>query len=376
MTRLALAGCITLLAACSHSDAFAPHDASRSGPLVAGTPARLTYNPAASLSPAWLPDGSAFAYAYANLEARLDHDQCLGVLPAEGGSLTRTICNPNPFSGDSTDTFAWPAVSPDATLIAYVRSSRPRAAQADQRAAIVTAPMAAPAVVTPVRSLPLPGDDGNVFVSAADLSWLSQEQLVMLGLVDTSVQCIDPPLCLADPILVRSGRKVLVATLGPGAPSVATVPGTDWASSVAPVPGSADVYYTVAGSSQVFRTPLGGGATLVHDFGAEGVVRDVDARGNLLAAVVGGIVRDYDQGGAPIQQDAGGRLVVLDVATDVTTELAIPATIFRNPALAPDGSSVVAEAYALSVIAHTVGGVTRVDTAVTGVPTLWRFPLR
>lgn len=375
MMRLALAGCVTLLAACSHSDAFAPHDPSSSGPLVAATPARLTYNPVGSVTPAWLPDGSAFAYAFGNPEARLDRDQCLGVMPAGGGTLTAEICNRNPFSGDSTDTFAWPAVSPDGSTIAYVRSSRPRAATTDQRAALVTAPLASPSSITVLRSLPFQGDDGSFFVAAADLGWLTQQQIVMLGLVDTSVQCPDPPLCLSDPVLVRSGRRVLVANLG--GPGVVSVPGTDWASSVAPVPGSTDVFYTVAGASQVFRAPLGGGATVVHDFGAEGVVRDVHAAGNLLVAVAGGLVRILDDGsGAPLQQDAGGRLFVVNLDAGTTVELAIPATVFRNPALAPDGASVVAEGSALSIVSFTSGGVAHADTAVTGVPTLWKFPLQ
>ena len=377
MKRLALAGCITLLAACSHSDAFAPHDTSRSGPLVAGTPARLTYNPTASVTPAWLPDASAFAYGFSDLEARLDHDQCIGIMPAAGGSLTGRICNVNPFSGDSTDTFAWPAVSPNGTRLAYLRSSRPRAAQTDQRSTLVVASLAAPASFTPVRSLPFQGGDGTFYVSLADLSWLGPEQLVMLGEQDNSVSCPDPPACTEDPVLVRSGRRVLVATLAPGAPTVVDVLGTDWASSVAPVSGSTDIYYTVAGASQVYRAPLTGGGSVVHDFGAEGIARDVDAAGNRLVAVAGVVLRLLDDGsGAPLQQDFGGRLFVVNLAAGTSAELAIPATVVRHPAIAPDGSSVVAEGYALTITRFTSGGVQFVDTAVTGVPTLWRFPLQ
>ena len=86
----------------------------------------------------------------------------------------------------------------------------------------------------------------------------------------------------------------------------------------------------------------------------------------------------FDSDGNPIQQDRGGRLFVVDLASGTARELPKPATIFRNPALAPDGGSVVAEAYHLTILSHPQGEgfPLVVDTVVTGTPELWEFPLR
>lgn len=368
------ASVILLLTACSHSDPFTPHDSSLTEPLVAGLPIRLTYNPGASVMPAWNADGTRIIYAFSDAESRQQNDQCLGILPAGGGTLTRRICNTAPFAGDSTDTFSWPAISAGGRL-AYVRASRPVAARNDLSTRLVVGPLENPGSFSTARTIPFQADNGFFYAGVADLAWLAEDRVVLLGLTDTSVK----PCPACQFISIRSGHDVLIADLSSDNVSVIPVSGTTWATSVAAVPGDGQIYFTLAGSTRVFQKSLpDGAANTVYDFGATGIVRDVQAAAGQVVAIVGGVVKVFDDSGNPIQQDSGGRLFLLDVATGTARELPKPATIFRNPAIAPDGASVVAEAYHLTITSRVLveGQPPVVDTLVTGTPELWEFPLR
>ena len=374
----AIAALVLSATACSHSDAFVPADPSTDQPLVATPPLRLTYSALADLTPAWLPDGTGFIYAFGNAESRQQNDQCLGIMGGSGGSLRSVICNPAPFASDSTDTFSWPAVSPGGRL-AYVRASRPLSARTDLTTTLVVGPLNDPSVYIRARSFPFQGSAGQFYLAAADPAWLADDRLAFLGLIDTSVFCPDPPLCRADPILVRSGRDILLADISGDAVTITPVSGTAWATSVTAAPGEDQIYFTVAGSSRVLQklAPEGPVAT-VYDFGPTGIVRDVQAAASgRFVAIVGGLLRVFTEQGNSIQQDNGGRLFVVDPETGTASELAAPATIFRNPSLAPDGGSVIAEAYHLTITPRPgPGGVTVADTVVTAGPDLWEFSLR
>ena len=362
-------------ASCSHSDAFTPADPATDQPLSSTPPVRLTYNPLADVTPSWLPDGSAFIYAFGDAVSGLQHDQCLGIMAAAGGTR-RDICNLSPFASDSTDTFTSPAVSAGGRL-AYVRASKPTAALNDHSLALVYGPLADPASFAVARSLPFQGD-GAFYTTVEDLSWLGEGRLLLLGMTDTSIQCADPPACNVS-LLIRSGHDILLADLVAGGAVMTPLPGTSWASSVTRGGSDEEMFYTVAGSSQVLRGALGAASpTVAHDFVTGGIARDVTVAGARMAAVVGGLVRVYDDGsGNPIQQDVAGRLFLVDLGTGGEQELVAPLTLFRHPALAPDGSSVVAEAYPIHVTQFPQpGGGVGADTAVVGGPDLMRFPLQ
>ncbi len=361
---------LSLFVACTHSDAFTPHDSSTSEPLVAATPTRLTYNPQADVDPFWLPDGTGIIYAWGTGGALPgDRDQCLGELPATGGSLRNVLCNHGPFASDSIETLAWPAVSPGNRL-AYSRTSRFRTGLVDATALVVGS-RAVPDSFDFVRRFPFQ-IGSSFYLAPAYTSWLSDSLLVFIGLTDTPVPCPAP--CTG--ILVRSGRDILRADLQGGSALVTAVPGSAWATSVARA-GPADIYFTTAGSSQVFRQELGGGAsTSVHDFGPGGIARDVQVANNRLAAIVGGLVQLRPDNTSTIQDDIAGRLFIVDLASGTERELAAPATLFRHPALSPDGAEVVVEAFPLRLdeIRGPAGTLIRVDTTVTGGPDLWMFP--
>lgn len=359
------------LVACSHDEPFTPHDTSLTIPLVAGPPFRLAYTPGGASTPAFLPEAGSIIYAYVEGESRQQNDQCLGIMPVTGGTLTSRICNAGVFSSDSTDTFAWPAVSPGGQL-AYLRSTRPISAQADVLSRLVYAQLASPDSFTTAQLLPYQGADA-FYAAAADLAWLGEDRIAFLGLTDVTIPSG------GSFINVRSGHDVLVATLGADGTTVTPVTGTTRATSVTAGPGEDEIYFTLAGSSQIFRTLVPSGTpTAVYDFGNKGIVRDVQAAGGQLVAIVGGLVTVTDANGDPLQRDRGGRMFLVDVAAGTAQELPKPATIFRNPALAPDGRAVVAEAYPLRVSTREVGQALPpvVDTVVTGGPELWEFPLR
>lgn len=366
---------VLLLSACSHSDPFTPHDSSLTGPLVAGLPIRLTYNPGGSLTPGWDPDGTHVIYAFSNAESRQQNDQCLGLLPRGGGTQAVRICNDTPFASDSTDTFSWPAISAGRRL-AYVRATRPVSAQNDLAIRLVYGSLDQPSVFSTAFTIPFQAGTGVLYPTVTDITWLDENRLAVLGLTDTSVKpCPDCGF-----INVRNGRDILLADLTGETAVVTPVSGTAWATSVAAAPGDGQIYFTLAGSSQVFQKTIPDGpATAIYDFGTTGIVRDVHAAAGQLVAVVGGVVKVINSDAAePIQQDSGGRLFVVDLASATARELPRPATLFRNPALAPDGGSVVAEGHHFTISSRSQGEgfPTVVDTVLTGPPDLWEFPLR
>src|SRR5437879_277497 len=76
--------------------------------------------------------------------------------------------------------------------------------------------------------------------------------------------------------------------LSGNAASLAVIPGTRFASSVAAGESADIIYYTLGGDSRVYRRVLSSGSVSVaHDFGG-GIARDVQVVGSRLIAVVGG----------------------------------------------------------------------------------------
>lgn len=348
---------LAMLVACSHSDAFTPHDPALTEPFAAGTPTRLTYNPGPDVSPSWLPDGSAIIYSF-QITGR-EADRCLGVLPADGGSLSREICNRGSFNGDSTDVFDWPAAFGDGRL-AYYRTAQRVGTPFVASGPLGIAPLAAPDSFTAVQTFPFSAG-GNFYVAPAFVRWIDAGRLVFIGLFDTDIQ----PCAACDFEAVRIGRDVLIADLAGGA--TVRVGGTDYASSVSVGENSDIIYFTRANSSRVYRRSLSSGAEAVaHDFGVGGIARDVHVAGGRLAAIVGGKVSVFFNGAVPAQRDLGGRLFVVDLATGAEHELPVPLRLFRHPALSPVADRLVVEAYPFTLV-----GVR--DTAVVANADLVRF---
>jgi hypothetical protein len=129
------------------------------------------------------------------------------------------------------------------------------------------------------------------------------------------------------------------------------VPGTAGATGVAAEPGGLAVLYTLGGSSRVFRYQLSDGAqSVVYDFGAAGVVRDVHVVGSRLAAVVGGrVAMGMHPLLGPVQFDSGGVVHVVDLSQGTDRTLDPDGRLYRRPALSPDGGRLAAEGYPLII---------------------------
>jgi hypothetical protein len=105
------AGLALIAAACDHGAPFKPETPAPAPPFTSLFPRRLTFNLGDDRTPSWLPDGSGIIYS-SEREDRPDHDRCLTILPAEGGTIRTRYCRVGPVHEDSTDVMESPAVSP------------------------------------------------------------------------------------------------------------------------------------------------------------------------------------------------------------------------------------------------------------------------
>jgi hypothetical protein len=199
-------------------------------------------------------------------------------------------------------------------------------------------------------SIPYTIPGGRLHGTITQLQWLSPARLIYLGESMTSQRPC--PTCALDTL--RSGLDVAWLDVnGPG-PTPHAVPGTDYASGVSPGAGEDEIYYTLGGDSRVYRQLLsGGGSTVVHDFGAQGIARDVHVVGNRMAAIVGGRVAfTIDPSLGPFQWDSGGTLHVVNLQDGSDLALNGPGLLepglLRHPRLSPDGTEVLAEVYSVA----------------------------
>ena len=111
------------LLACSHTDPVATVDVPREGPFGAASPVRLTLNPGQDLFPTYSDDGASILYTYEAV-GRRDHDRCIGILPAAGGTRLAEICETRPGSADSTDAVTSGALDSSGRLLFLQATSR------------------------------------------------------------------------------------------------------------------------------------------------------------------------------------------------------------------------------------------------------------
>jgi hypothetical protein len=358
--------------ACGHSEPFPSEPPRLDEPLDPAPPVRLTYSGAPDLSPAWTADGATIAYSAAMSESR-EGDTCIGLMPVGGGTLRGRLC-PSPLATEDTLTvYDRPAVS-GAGRVAYVVLERRPSDQRGWRSRdLVVRSLAGPHDA--VRLGPVASAD---FSTLSSLRWLDDERLVYVGEREESIE-IGPGVS----VLVSVGRAIATRDAAAGA-APRLVPGLDNPSSVTPA-GDGAVFATVAGDTRVYRVDLEtGGRTVVHDFGAAGIARDLHAAGGRLAAIVGGVVRVVvAPDGRRGHIDSGGNLYVIDLATGAARRIGDPLPVERvgggfalydRPALSPDGRTLVAEAYQAKrrVLDATVQPPLQ-DTVLTTTGDLWQF---
>ena len=331
------------IVACEHTAPFAPGVYTPNGPFGTGTPLRLTYNPGTDLGPLWLPGGTGILYTAERLD-RVDHDRCIAILPAAGGTISRYACG-RTAADDSVNVFENVALAADGR-IAYVRlaSNRlPVPPITPERQALVVAPLSDPNDVRILRPLAYTAPSGRIHQGISHIGWLGPTRLVYLGENITYPQACSS--CAPD--TVRTGVEITTLDFAGATPVLATVPNTDSASSVAVGASSDTIYFTRNGDSRVYRYVFSSAATdTVFDFTGSGIARDVAVSGGRLVAVVGGDIRyvvDSILGAS--QVDRGGELHFVTLATGAESVIGNATSRFRHPALSADGTRVAAEVW-------------------------------
>ena len=355
------------LAACDHTDPFTVPATSVDTTRLAGDPARLTYSVADDRTASWLPDGSGFVYSTERVD-RADHDRCLAVIPATGGAIRQMHCESTVQSDTATDVYEWPAVAPDGRA-AYLKAVSRVGRVKEFTGWLALGRLGAPAESRNILPLPYLSGTGRFHIKIGHLQWLSDTRLAWVGqrvfwegstfLPDTFV----------------TGLDVVVADLAGDVPSLRTIPGTDWASSVSAGETPDVIYYTLGGDPNVYRHDLASGArTVAWSSGGE-IVREAQVRAGRLVAVVGRSVLfrfEPVQSESWVQRDEGGDLVIVDLASGATQRIAREAELFRRPVLSPDGKRVVVE---VSPFAEARTEVNSGFNAPNHRPDLWLYQL-
>jgi hypothetical protein len=338
---LLLSACLLLAVGCSHSEPFSPADTSSDVPLEPGVvPLRLTWGGARD--PAWLGNDTIL-YSYASPEHRNGAsgtpDFCLGILPATGGRRLRSVCNTSAFEAETLDVQIEPAAEPGTDRIAFLRGRlSPGIASGITR--FVAGPLAEAPGGIELQPALFVGPVGQIAQSGM-LRWLTTDTLLFLGADDA----VSTPCESCDPLVLRRWRAAFRLPAEAGAVAQA-IPGSDFATSVAPGSAPGHAFMTLAGDSRLLNLDLvTGTVSPVADWPGLDVPRDVDYAGGRIALISGGTFTLFtDDNGNPAQgDDTGGGIDVIDLATHSVTHLAAGGLFFRHPRLSPDGRSVIAE---------------------------------
>jgi hypothetical protein len=284
-----------------------------------------------------LTDGSGIIYS-SEQEDRTDHDRCLTVLPAEGGTIRTKYCRPDPFHDDSTDLTESPAISPEGRIFFQQVTSwigRQKRGIADLMLGDAGDPWGA----VRIGQMPYTAPNGRIHSSLRSPQWLGADTLVYLA------EQLFYEGSTFYPDTFYTGLDVVLLDLSGTTPQLAVVPATDYASSVGLSEDGQSIYYTLGGDSRVFQRVLATGTvTTVYDFGAGTIVRDVQIKGNHLVAVVGGsVLYRLEDAHGYVQRDEGGNLAFVDLATGTNRIFSGDFVLFRHPVISPDGKRAVVE---------------------------------
>jgi hypothetical protein len=341
-----------LSTACSHSDPFS-HPLGTDTPFDPSPPVRLTLSDGHDGHPAWLADGTGILYS-ASQPSREDGDVCLAELPPGGGSQRRLECN---LPGDRTtrDAAQSPAAGADGSLAFLSAGNGGLVGTNPVLIGIAVSLSLDASEAQTVRRLPFTPAGGTLQDYASYLRWLAPTRLAYVGQQFRLFRPCGDISCPFDTLLY--GTEVTLLDLSGGSAAVAVVPGTEQATGVAAVEEGAAILFTLPDDTRIYRRELAEGqVTVFHDFGAAGIVRDVHAAADRVAAVVGGrVAYSVNPELGPTQWDSGGNLHVLGPAAGDEVILETPERLYRRPALSPDGTRVVAEGFPLIVVAGPLG---------------------
>jgi len=279
----------------------------------------VTLNVGADRTPAWLAGDTAVLYS--TELGYPPHDRCFGVLSARSWTLERWLCHASLTSGDSTNSFEWPAVRPSGAL-AYQWGTTTAGSAIELHRSLVVATLARWEARRVLTTFHL-GDPGGVAIDGVrQVGWIGDTSLVY---VHEQMGVAPNPFTGKLDTAIASVRIERVDFGGDSAITTA-VPGTDGATSVAVDDSGAAIYYTLPADTVVYRRWLGSAVVdTLYAFAAGQVPTDVQVRGDRLVAVIGGDLH----------------LVELGAATE--TVVLEPGVVFGHPALSHDGLTIVVE---------------------------------
>ncbi|HXI35264.1 MAG TPA: hypothetical protein VNH63_14365 [Gemmatimonadales bacterium] len=320
--------------ACAYDVPWTPGNYGPDGPFTGASPGKITLNPGADRTPAWLPGDTGVLYSVERGDP--PHDRCFGVLSARQWTIERWLCHLNPAAADSVNAFEWPAVRGDGRL-AYQRAVWMTTSLAPISRSLVVATLDRWDDARLLLAFPTGGGPNSSAEGARDVAWLDDTSLVFVrevmdvarnpttGRIDTTVTPLD----------------VERVDFGGAAAIVTVVPGTAGATSVAVNDSGTAIYYTLGGDTVVYRRHFAAGVVdTVYAFAAGAAPSDVQVRGARLLAIV------------------AGDLHVVDLQARSEVVIPGPGVAFAHPALSASGRTVVVEG--------AVG---------SGAPDLWRVLL-
>ncbi|MEO5798125.1 MAG: hypothetical protein ABIZ70_14695 [Gemmatimonadales bacterium] len=286
MTRPNLSPCarflvLAFLAACAHTEPPTIADVDQQGPFSTAVRARITFNSDADLTPSWTPDGKGIFYTFGD-KSRADHDRCLAMLPAEGGTRIWTLCDNRPGHADSAEMIASPALSSDGQLLYLVGASR-LTDLLPQRVTLFLADTASP--LNRRALLTLPSDVGGGLRPnwLTDINWTGPGEFIAMGgnltVVPGCTGC-----ALTDTVVQPLG--VVRGTISGASATMELISGTEGVSSYSLADNGANI--VIARGLTLIKMPRAGGVETVLSTLAPGVdkrIDDVSCRG--AACVIG-----------------------------------------------------------------------------------------
>lgn len=323
-----------LLSACEHPAPFTYTAPTEHGPHQPGNPFQLTFNPGVDEKAGWLPGDTAIIYSQQQSGVP-GPERCLATIPAAGGTIDGQLCAPVAALADSAIAFEPGQVASDGRLV-YVRISVPTTSPGLSVAGVVR--VSSLTTSRDILAFPYLSPSGRSIDAVSNARWASPTSVLVLAEHFFLVTCTG---CAPD--TVRWGQEIDRIDFAGPTPSTSVLPGTDDASSFT-LSGADTLYFTVNGDTRIHRRLLSTGVdSVVFDFGATGIARDVSVAAGTIAVVVGGSVSfQYDSAALQfIQIDHGGRLHAL--VGDSDRVLTDSTTLARRPAISGNGSMLVAE---------------------------------
>ena len=269
----------------------------------------------------------------------MDHDRCLTLMPAEGGTIIDQFCPTDPLQDDSTNLYDAAAVSAAGRVFLHKVVSW-IGQQKLGEAFLAVGNISDPVRATSITRLPYTASNGKIHSSIRSPAWISADAVVYLA------EMLFYQGSTFFPDTFVTGLDIVRLDLSGPAPVFEVVPGTDYASSVAVTSEPNVIYYTLGGDSRVYRRDLGTGAvTVFYDFGPGEIVRDVAVDGTRLVAVVGGsVLYQFEVAHSGyVQRDEGGNLHFVDVASSAHTVIEDSTVLYRHPVFSPDRRRIVVE---------------------------------